>query len=469
MFTGNEDMEATALRKQGWSISAIARHLGRSRETVRNHLNGTRHPGERRRSEPDPFEEYVAYLRIRLTDDPHVWASSLYDEVVALHYPLSYQSFTRGLRAHHLRPHCEACAGVKGRSTIEIDHPPGAELQWDWDELPEAPWGGDGHLLLGTLPCSSKTRGVFAESEEQPRLIEALDKVCRRFGGTARDWRFDRMATVVNPESGVVQASFVPVAKHYGVRVLACPPRRGNRKGSVEKNVEFSSQRFWRTMTARTMAEAQESYDRFCERIGDTRARSLASLVAIVGSEEAARAFLEQRGHRRPSVADLASLERLVPLPDAPYPAAIESQSKVNSHCLASFEGNSYSVPTGLIGTEVVLRHRLGTEVVEIYSHSGICLASHHRRTPGAGYVVRDPEHKAALSAEVLAAFNTDRPCRKKANRPPSSQARAEAERIVRRMDAAEDIEVVVDLSAYEALIAQTTRKDTADEPRERP
>ena len=25
MFTGNEDMEATALREQGWSISAIAR------------------------------------------------------------------------------------------------------------------------------------------------------------------------------------------------------------------------------------------------------------------------------------------------------------------------------------------------------------------------------------------------------------------------------------------------------------
>ena len=39
MFTGNEDMEATALREQGWSISAIARHLGRDRKTVRDHLN----------------------------------------------------------------------------------------------------------------------------------------------------------------------------------------------------------------------------------------------------------------------------------------------------------------------------------------------------------------------------------------------------------------------------------------------
>ena len=84
MFTGKEDMEATALREQGWSISAIARHLGRSRETVRKHLDGTRTAGERRRSEPDGFEPFVAYLRERLGEDPHVWATALYDEVTAL-------------------------------------------------------------------------------------------------------------------------------------------------------------------------------------------------------------------------------------------------------------------------------------------------------------------------------------------------------------------------------------------------
>ena len=39
--------------------------------------------------------------------------------------------------------------------------------------------------------------------------------------------------------------------------VVACPPRRGNRKGSVEKSVHFATQRFWRTMTATTMAGAQ--------------------------------------------------------------------------------------------------------------------------------------------------------------------------------------------------------------------
>ena len=38
------------------------------------------------------------------------------------------------------------------------------------------------------------------------------------------------MATIVDPKTGVVQPSFVPVAKHCGVSVVACPPHRGNRR-----------------------------------------------------------------------------------------------------------------------------------------------------------------------------------------------------------------------------------------------
>jgi len=450
MFTGDEDMDATALRKQGWSISAIARHLDRNRETIRNHLNGTRVAGVRRRTEPDPFEPFVPYVRERLAEDPHVWASALYDEVSALGFCLSYQSFTRGVRSRSLRPHCEACSGVKGRATIEISHPPGEEIQWDWDELPVAPWGeGDAHLLLGSLPCSGKFRGCFSESEDQAHLTEAIDSVLRRLGGNARRWRVDRMATVVNPATGIVQPSFVPVAKHYGASVVACPPRRGNRKGSVEKSIHFATQRFWRTMTARTMQDAQSQLDRFCERIADRRPRPIAKLEELVGEDQAI-SFLAARGRTRPTVGDLAELERLRPLPAACYPACIEDQNTVGPSALVAFEGNSYSVPPGLIGTEVTVRHRLGTTGVEIVSKAGILLASHPRKTPGGGHVVRDPAHKAALEHVVLEAFTTDPPCQRKANRPPGEQARREAAKLLSDF---EDDEVVVSLAAYQAIV----------------
>jgi transposase len=458
MFTEDEDMKATALREQGWSISAIARHLGRDRKTVRSHLNGVRVAGERGRAEPDPFERFVPYLRERLNEDPHVWASALYDEVSALGFSLSYQSFTRGLRTHRLRPHCEACAGVKGRATIEIPHPPGEEIQWDWDELPEPPWRShaDAHLLVGSLPCSGKFRGCFSESEDQPHLAEGIDSVLRRLGGNARCWRFDRMATVVDPRTGIVQPSFVPIAKHYGSNVVACPPRRGNRKGSVEKSIHFATQRFWRTMTARTIEDAQTDLDRFCERIADRRPRPISKLEELVGEDQAA-SFLADRGRLRPTVGDLAELERLRPLPAACYPASIEDQNTVGPSALVAFEGNAYSVPHGFIGSEVTVRHRLGTPRIEIVSKTGILIASHSRKNPGGGHTVRDPAHKAALEHEVLAQFTTDRPCRRKTNRPPGDLAREEAAKL---LGGFEDTEVVVSLASYQSIVDDMATRD---------
>ena len=59
MLTWEDDVEITAVHKRGWTISAIARHTGRDRKTVRAYLENKRTPGVRERSAPDPFEPFV--------------------------------------------------------------------------------------------------------------------------------------------------------------------------------------------------------------------------------------------------------------------------------------------------------------------------------------------------------------------------------------------------------------------------
>jgi len=231
MLTWETTVEAQALYARGWTKSAIARHLGINRRTVREYLKGQQVPGQRVRSEPEVFAPFAEYARLRLADDPHLWASTLFDELTALGYAGSYPSFTRALRTRKLRPHCEPCAASRGRDAGLIAHPPGAETQWDWLELPDPPaawgWGASAHLLVGVLAHSSRWRAVLAEAEDQPQLIEAIDGVIRRLGGVSHRWRFDRMATVCYPGSGRLTASFAPVAIHYGAGVDICPGRHG--------------------------------------------------------------------------------------------------------------------------------------------------------------------------------------------------------------------------------------------------
>jgi hypothetical protein len=104
---------------------------------------------------------------------------------------------------------------------------------------------------------------------------------------------------VVHTGTGLLLPSFAAVAKHYGVHIDICPPRRGNRKGVVEKAIHFITQRWWRTAAVSTPAEAQASLDRFLATTGDAR----------------------ERGGR--TVGDLATEEELRPLPDVPYPATL--------------------------------------------------------------------------------------------------------------------------------------------------
>jgi transposase len=439
MLTQEDDVDAHALARQGWTVSAIARHLGHDRKTIRSYLSGDRVAGIRRPAAGDPLQPFVDYLRQRLADDPHVWATALFDETVALGFDRSYPSFTRGLRRHQLRPHCEPCAASTGREHAVIEHPLGEEVQWDWVELPDPPasWeaGGHAHLLVGALPASGKWRGVLADAEDHAHLVQALHEVSTRLGGLPRRWRFDRMATVASPATGRVTASFAAVAKHYGVGVDLCPPRHGNRKGTVEKANHSAAQRWWRTLPDQaTIAGAQASLDAFCVRVGDARTRTRDGQPTTVGA--------------------LAELEQLRPL-GAAFPATLMVERVVTAQALVAFAGNQYSVPPGLAGTTVTVSQRLGQPVLDIVTAGGTVLARHERAGDGAGTVVRDSGHVRALETAVLAAFTTDRPCGRKVRRPPSAAALAAAERL--RPGPPAGHEVVVDLAVW--AIAARDRK----------
>lgn len=431
MLTREDDVDAHALHGKGWKISAIARHLGHDRKTIRAYLSGGRVAGERAKASGDEFDRFAGYAGERLREDPHLWATTLFDELTDLGFEQSYPTLTRQIRARGLRPHCEPCRPARGRPVAVIDHPPGEETQWDWVELPDPPaawgWGRSACLFVGALSHSGRWRGRLAESMDQPHVIDALDRVSRELGGLSATWRFDRMATVCHPATGRVTASFAGVAKHYGVHVAICPPRHGNRKGVVEKANHTAAQRWWRTVPDHaTIEDAQASLDRLCVERLDQRAK------VINGTSDTVAAFAEA--------------ERLRAMP-APFPATLRVERRVSANARVGWRGNFYSVPPELAQSAVTVTARLGDPIIEIATTGGIVIARHRTAADGTGTIIADHGHVTALNTAVLAAFNDGPPHRSKQRIPPGPAALAAAEAL--RGTTVEDGATVIDLARY--------------------
>ncbi len=405
MLTQEDDVEIHALAKRGWTVSAISRHTGRDRKTVRKYLS--RPAGERRAPAASCLEPFRDYLAARFAEDKHVDATVLFCELVAAGFERSYPTLVREIRRLELRPVCVECQHRRGADpTVEIDHPAGEEIQWDWLELHQTPWGEPAFLLIGVLSCSGRFRGVFCEQMTFGHLAQAAHRIVVALGGTARVWRTDRMATVVVPGTDRLTPEMANMAKHYGVEIRVCPPRRAQRKGVVEAAVKYTTKSWWRTARVSCLVEAQASLERWEAEVADKR--------------------------RRPggTVGQLGAAEPLAGLPTMAYPALISVQRKVSRTALVAFEANHYSVPPLYAGRTVTLRARIGEPTLQIISQAGERLAEHRRAPAGAGQRVRSSEHRAALEQAVLTAFTTNNGCRRKENRPPGAEALAALARL---------------------------------------
>ena len=345
MLTQEDDVEIHALAKRGWSKAAIARHTGKDRKTVSRYLAGEG-AGQSRQPAPSCLEPFRGYLEARFVDDPHVEATVLYRELTGAGFDRSYPTLVRELRALELRPVCLVCQQRRGKApTVEIEHPAGEEIQWDWLELPDTPWGEPAFVLVGALSHSGRFRAVFCEQMTFGHLAQAAHQILVGLGGSARVWRTDRMATIVVPGTNRLTVDAANLAKHYGVTVVVCPPRRAQRKGVVEAAVKFITRSWWRTAQVSQPAQAQTSLDVWSVEVADQRPRPDGMTVGEIGAGEP-----------------------LLSLPALAYPAQITVTRKASRSALVSFDGNHYNVPPVQAGRTVTVLTRVGEPNVRIVS-----------------------------------------------------------------------------------------------------
>lgn len=254
------------------------------------------------------------------------------------------------------------------KATMRIQHKPGDAIQVDWagDTVPvyDSVTGAQSaaYLFVAVLPCSCYVYAEACDDMKTENWLNCHVHAFNYFGGVARLLVPDncKTATVSNTRyETVLNRSYQELAEYYGTAIVPTRVRKPQDKSAAEASVRLVET--WIIAALRDM--------KFFS------LRELNEAVAEKLEELNNREFKQHTGTRRSAYLE-EEQAYMLPLPTAPFEAAVWSAAKVPNDYLVSDGRNKYSVPYNLIGEKVDIR--VTKTIVEVYFH-GSRVASHRR------------------------------------------------------------------------------------------
>lgn len=258
MLTQEQCVEIRVLSRQGKSIRGIAKELGVSRNTVREHL---RDPHPRRYGPRLPrvtkLDPYRAYLESRIAAAHPRWISA-----TVLLREIREQGYRGGIS--QLKALIRPLRPLKDDPLVRFETAPGEQLQADFTHIRR----GQSPLLafVATLGFSRASFVRFTEREDAATLSRCIVAALEYFGGVPQHLLLDNPATVVIERDayGAGQHRFHPqllqIAEQYGFIPRLCRPYRAKTKGKVERFNRYLKESFVLPL-ATTLKQAGISLD----------------------------------------------------------------------------------------------------------------------------------------------------------------------------------------------------------------
>ncbi len=375
-------MSLKHLAERGQSRRRIAEILGVDESTVRYHLHrqalGATDGRAQQKRLADGWAEAITCYLEALAEGP-LNLTALHDWLVAEHgFPGSLRGLQRYFRAHYPAP--------AQRARRRVETPPGAQGQADWAEWPRL-WIADRPVYAYQfhLRLSHSRYGVRVWSPRKDQLAwhQVHNAAFRRLGGVPATVRVDNERSAVARGAGPwgeLNPSYRRYAATVRFHIDACPPRRPEYKGKVERGIR--GDRLWAAVTGR-------HWESWSELQAWTDQQSL---------QEAERRICPATG-TSVLAAWQAELPFLAPLPLLPEPFDLVATRPVAPDCTVAFEGRRYSVPFRFLGQRVELRGC--AQVVQVVA-DGSLVAEHPRQ--GRERILIDPAHyEGESTATVLA------------------------------------------------------------------
>jgi transposase len=438
MLSWEEFVEVRNLRERGWTVTAIARHLGKDRKTVRRYLNDPDAKPGMRKPVDKLVDPYAGYIEARLEDNESLAGTVLLRELYELGFTGSYQTLARHLA--EVRPDVPVLGETNGPAeSVRMVHRPGA-AQADWSPFFWTPAGQSHEIeiqLFGIVLCRPHfCYGEFFERQSWAHLAAGHLSAFDYIAGTPTEIRYDRTSQVFKKGTTEPNAHFGDFAAYCGFAIIPSPKGRSRTNGVIERFFGFVATSFFPTVDAASLPELNAKFRSWLDAVANTRTSEDITTPPCL-------ALQSERAH-------------LLPVRRPPYPLEVVVERKVDRYSLVRLDGARYSVAPGNVGAKVAVITRPGSDRVEI--RRGAHTIGSHRRV-SAGQIGFDPDHGAAIEALTFAALAKagHRATKRKRNDARlGARAQEEAAMLRARLVLGDDgVVAPVDLSRYDSLWEQ--------------
>lgn len=365
-------------RQKGTSQALAAARAGMSERTARKYERLGKLPSqvrERRsyRTRPDPFGEDWPWIQQELERDPALQGVTLFALLCAEH-PGRYQAGQMRTLQRHIQ-RWRALHGPEQEVMFAQRHEPGEAAQSDFTHMTELGVTVGGmpfaHMVFHMVLTFSNVEAIslcFTESFEA--LAEGIEQCLWQLGGVPKAHRTDQLTAAVQrldaPGRREWTARYAALLAHYGMVPTTSRAGEAHQNGDVEQSHHRFKQAVDQALRVRGGRDFPDrgSYGRFLQEL------------------------VTRRNHTRTQrfAAEQAALR---PLPAMPLLPCREVRATVGQASTIQVLGNSYSVPSRLIGTTLTVR--VHAEMLEAYV--GTTLAITLPRLSGKGRQRIDYRH----------------------------------------------------------------------------